>query len=85
MDIASLVSTIIATLDPLVEVVSPGAAEVVAKVGGLINSAISGEHSAVALIEQIKSGTPATADQLKAHDAALDAAVARIDALDDAG
>ena len=85
MDIAALVSTIIATIDPLIEVVSPGAAKAVSVASGLITSAIAGEHEAVALIAQIKSGTPGTAEQLKLDDAALDAAIGEIDALDDAG
>ena len=84
MDIPAIVSAIISTIAPLVEVASPTAAKAVDKVASLLTSAIAGEHDAVALIEQIKSGTPATAAQLKLDDAALDAAIDDLDAIDDA-
>ena len=78
--IAAEVSAVISAVSPVVNILAPGAGKIVNIATGLLKAAVAGEHDAVALVAQIKSGVPPTADQMAALDAAYDAAEARLEA-----
>ena len=78
--LAAEVSAVISAVTPVVDVLAPGASKIVNIATGVLKAAVAGGHDAVALINQIKSGTPVTADQMAALDAAYDQAEARLEA-----
>lgn len=78
--LAAEVSAVISAVTPVVDVLAPGAGKIVNIAAGVLKAAVAGEQSAVALVAQIKSGVPLTADQMHAIDAAYDDAEARLEA-----
>lgn len=78
--LAAEVSAVISAVTPVVDVLAPGASKIVNIAAGVLKAAVAGEHDAVALVNQIKSGVPLTADQMHAIDAAYDDAEARLEA-----
>ena len=77
--LAAEVSAVISAVTPVVDVLAPGASKIVNIAAGVLKAAVAGEHDAVALVNQIKSGVPLTADQMHALDAAYDDAEARLE------
>ena len=74
------VSAIIGAIAPVVDLASPTIGTALTVVGKLSASAAAAEPTAVALMAQIKSGTPATPDQLATAISAYEAAYAQLDA-----
>ena len=78
--LAAEVSAVISAVTPVVDVFAPGAGKIINIASGVLKAAVAGEHDAVALIHQIKSGVALTAEQMHAIDAAYDDAEARLEA-----
>ncbi len=78
--LAAEVSAVISAVTPVVDVLAPGAGKIINIATGVLKAAVAGEHDAVALVHQIKSGAPVTADQMALLDAAYDDAEARLEA-----
>lgn len=71
--IASTASEALTLLTPVIEAAVPGAAAGIAIATKIANGVIDAEPTAVALYNQIKSGTPPTQDQVKALNDAYEA------------
>jgi hypothetical protein len=66
-NVASVASQAITVLEPIVSVLVPGAGPAITIAGKIIQGFLDNEPTAVALYNQIVSGTPVTADQLQAY------------------
>lgn len=64
--IANTTGEVVSALAPLITALAPGAAEAVSIGVKIVQGVIAGVPEAIALFDQIKSGTPPTPDQLKA-------------------
>ena len=73
-NVASITGDVVKYLAPIVEAAVPGSSIAINIGEAILQGAISAEPAAVALYDQITSGTPVTADQLKAYITDNDAA-----------
>lgn len=79
-DIAGTVSQVVTALAPIAEAVVPEAAVAISLGQKIIQGVIAAEPKAVALFEQIKSGTVPTGDQLQQYAADYEAAYQKLNA-----
>jgi len=71
--VATVVGDVVTLLTPIAEAALPGAAEAIALGTKIVQGVLSAEPTAVALFNQIKSGTPPTVTQLQQFEADYEA------------
>lgn len=78
--IVSDVSSVVGALAPIAETLDPALAPAIAIGVKIVQGVLSAEPTAVALYNQIKAGTPPTADQLKQFQADYETAYQQLQA-----